>query len=170
MLDGMIDFAEELQRLMSTPSDGVAPTALDFLVQVHVSCVEGASAVLKRVRGLLSLVIRYRLEHPPDDEIEPNPNPFAVPEEYWKAVLPSWFLDCTPFLSAAKPSSAWTVEGWLYWFLSTYEDRDWRWYSVSVASPSRFTVTLQVTDLPFAWEALRWALFAAGATSAEWQW
>jgi hypothetical protein len=105
------------------------------------------------------------LEHPPDDEAEPGP--YTVDEAFWATVLPPWFLDRTPFASAARPTGGWTVEGWLYWFLSAHEDRDWRWVTASVVSPTRIAVIIQVADLPLAWEALRWALLVAGATSAE---
>lgn len=117
--------------------------------------------------GLLGLAIQHRLEWPPDNESEPEPGPFTVNEAYWAAVLPPWFLDRTPFTSAAQTVSGWTAESWLYWFLSADEDRAWRWVSASVVSPTQIAIVIQVADLPLAWEALRWALLAAGATSVE---
>jgi hypothetical protein len=107
------------------------------------------------------------LEHPPDEEADPELGPFAVDEASWAAVLPPWFLAQTPFASAVRQAGVWTVEAWLYWFLSAHEDRDWRWVSASVVSPTRLAVLIQTVDLPLAWDALRWALLSAGATSAE---
>jgi hypothetical protein len=127
--------------------------------------VRDAPAIVDRVRGLLGLVVRHRLEHPPDDEAEPGP--FTVDQAYWAAVLPPWFLDRTPFSSQDRQSGGWTVEGWMYWFLSVHEDRAWRWVAAAVVSPTRLVVGIQVADLPLAWDALRWTLLSAGATSAE---
>jgi hypothetical protein len=162
----MIELAEELRRLSPATSDEALPPVPD-VVQVDVRCQSDAPAVLDRARGLLGLAIRHRLEHTPDDESASEPDPVTVDEAYGAAVLPPWFLDRTPFASAARTVSGWTVESWLYWFLSAHEDRAWRWVSASVVSPTRIAVVIQVADLPLAWEALRWAVLAAGATSAE---
>jgi hypothetical protein len=120
------------------------------------------------VRELLGLAVRHRLEYPPDDAVDPDadPDPFAVDAVFWATALPPWFLERTPFASAALSSSEWTVEGWLYWFLSADEERSWRWVSAAIISPTRIDITIQVADLPLAWEALRWTLHSAGATSA----
>ena len=161
----MIDLAAELRHLTSDARDVDTPPAPDFSVQVDVRCSGDASAVLDRVRSLLRLAMRHQAGHPADDEVEPDP--FMIDEAYWAALLPPWFLKRTPFASANTPSGEWTVEGWLYWFLSAHEDRAWRWVSASVVSPTRVAVIIQVADLPLAWEALRWALLSAGASSAE---
>jgi len=163
----VIGLDEELFRLTSGLSDEATPPDLGVVSQVDVRCPGDAPTVLDRVRALLAIPVRHRLEYPPADEVETESAPFAVDESFWAAALPRWFLDRTPFESARRPGGGWTVEGWLYWFLSADEDRAWRWLSASVASPERTAVVIQVADSPLPWDALRWALLAAGASSAE---
>ena len=163
----MIGLDEELRRLTPGFREEEAPPTVGLVIQVDVRCPGDAPTVLDRVRVLLAIAVRHRLQHLPDEEVESEAEPFAVDEAFWAAALPRWFLDRTPFESAGRRTGGWTVEGWLYWFLSAHENRAWRWVSASVASPERVVVDIQVTDIPLPWDALRWALLAAGATSAE---
>jgi hypothetical protein len=174
----MVDDAQELRRLGSDrKADEHLPDDAFALIDIDVYCPSNAHVVLDQTRSLLEIVLRYNLEHPADDDIEPGD--FAIDKPYWESVLPSWFVEKTPFHASqalvqerASPNvrsspGRWTVEGWLYWFIGVHEDRQWRWWSASVDSTSRLTVVVAINDLPFPWESLRWAFLASGATSAE---
>lgn len=174
----MDDDAQEICRLGSDQQTiEHLPDGMFTFIEIDVYCSGDAQVVLDRTKSLLGIVLRYSLEHPANEQLDPD-DEFAIDKPYWASVLPSWFLEKTPFDSSATfvqdqvtPNEGatpgeWSVEGWLYWFLDGNEGRHWRWWSASVDSATRITVVLATSGLPFPWEALRWALLAAGATSA----
>lgn len=163
----MIDIAEEFDRLTSKLADIQSSSEKGLVVQVRVQCPSNAEQILDRVRGILAFVIRHRIEQPNIDQIDDETEPFVFDTEYWREVLPAWFLERTPFEDERKSKSGWSVESWLFWFLSGNADRAWRWLSASTLSSSEIEVLIQVNDLPLPWDALRWAFLASGAESVK---
>jgi hypothetical protein len=101
--------------------------------------------------------------------------------EKWRELLPKWFVEACPpepskeqigkFLlkspeeRRAEADMFTDLGSWLYWFQP--ENRYWFWWDGAVADEDTIIVAIEVTEWPFPWEALRWLLRAAGASSVE---
>jgi hypothetical protein len=156
----------ELRRLESGMTDA-NPNGLVIRLVAH--CPNTSDIVLDRIRNLLIVVLRHLIANPIDYDSEPKG--FSIDREYWKSILPGWFVESTPSEVRGEPlchlgsDSRWTLEGWLYWFLSPLEVREWRWWRSEVRGPDQLIIELIVSDTTFPWSALRWAAICAGASS-----
>lgn len=159
-----IDETVELARMHKLPGADLRPThPLQAVLAITTDAPQEFST---RLVSLISTVFRFLEQHPIDYESEPD-DVLSIDKAYWETALPQWFLAATPFeddVTVTIDDDNWTVEGWLYWFLSPHEERNWRWHSLTVKD-GRVNLQLEVEDYIFLWGALNWAIRAADGTA-----
>ena len=123
---------------------------------IEVVCFEGSAvSVANRLEQLLLIVLKHV------SDASKNQND----EELFDQIaqnLPAWF----PTKLRQKFGDEWEIADWLFWFLSSHEERRWRWHGIGNFRSNGFDVLVGSEDRPFAWEALRVGIICSGAENA----
>jgi hypothetical protein len=139
-------------------------------VRIIARCPGNSELVLERVKDILEALCAS----PPDQA--------GIDRQHWSASLPAWLVSrFAPEPSAEElkeylklpyeqkvtlvHDAAWSMSEWLYWFRP--ENRYWYWWDGIAADAHCLAIAIEVRDWPFPWDALKWLLRAAGATSVE---
>jgi hypothetical protein len=165
----MISLTEELVRLRDVPEDIPNLPVGNYTVDLLVTCEISPEIVINLSRSVLISVLDTILFLPDAVMIEDG-DTYRVDQEFWSSRLPNWFISATPFHDDCVEKNTpetWTLDSWLYWFIESPDDRAWRWWTYRMLSKNTCIITLQVADLPMPWEALRWLLQSAGASSVS---
>jgi hypothetical protein len=80
----------------------------------------------------------------------------------WSDRLPSWLLERFVPERNEPGGEGWTLLSWVYWF-EPEGPREWAWWDAIELDPQRLRVFWVFEDWPYATEALRFLLEAAGA-------
>jgi hypothetical protein len=162
----------ELRRLRDGAGTSESPSGSGTETFI-VACRGDAQQVLSKVREVLSIVAADTYPDWPSDE-------------QWMELMPEWFIArCVPPKSKDESErrlewrralpwpvrrrlaayEKWSFSAWIYWFQP--ENRFWFWWDAREEGPDRIRVAVEVDELPFPWEALRWLFRAAGAIAMD---
>ena len=177
----------ERQRLWHGPSVEEPESTLFTMDRIEVTCAGDVEDVLARVGETLDVVLAQASDDWPStdawlkllpswfvaqcrEEYDPPPmHPlveqlYSLPTSQWVPFYQE-HRDEWPPKPPPDPDFRWTVSAFVYWFLP--DERQWWWWNAHIQDADHLVVETAPFDLPYAWEALEWLLYAAGALYSE---
>jgi hypothetical protein len=177
----------ERQRLWHGPGADEPESELFTMDRIEVTSAGDADAVLAHVRETLDVALAQSPDNWPSTdawlkllpswfvaqcrkEYEPPPmHPlvaqlYSLPTNQWVPFYQE-HRDEWPPKPPSHPNPRWTVSAFVYWFLP--DKRQWWWWNVEVQDADHLAIETAPFDSPYAWGALEWLLYAAGALHSE---